>query len=170
MHDKRTDGEGTSLADQFKRHWFVSILLLCCAVAVATWGLAYQLLVSPRDFEIHKLEREVAEKNTQPQTGTIPNIVLPRTWVPEGGSVTTKDGSCLIHVDYIGLIDVGLSVTVGAEQPQKFKNVASGTRLSIQTQGTVYYVDIHEINQTNPKDKQVGIEVARQSTPKPTQK
>lgn len=101
--------------------------------------------------------------------------------MPEGRSVTTDDGSCFIHVDYIGtgrspeasspdaplggLYHVQLSVTVGGEHPQKFKNVASGTRLRVETQAAVYYVDVHEI-----EEKKVSIEVTRELIPKPPQK
>ncbi|MGB6629792.1 MAG: hypothetical protein WBE52_01040, partial [Terriglobales bacterium] len=61
--------------------------------------------------------------------------------------------------------DVDLSVTVGAQQSQKFRNVSSGTRLTVSTQEAIYYVDIHEIH-----EKQVGIEVTRQLIPTLTQK
>jgi hypothetical protein len=165
LQPERTDSDPPSITGRFKNHWFVSILVLCGAVVVATWGVAYEVLVSPRDFEIHKLEHEVAEKNTQAQTATNPTIVLKRTWVSEGSSVTTEDGSCLIHVDYVGPHDVELSASVGAEKAQKFKDVASGTRLTLVSQGDVYYVDIHEIHA-----KEVGIEITKQPIPKPTQK
>jgi hypothetical protein len=165
---KKTSGNDTSIADRFRRHWFTSIFALCCVVAAGVWGLEYQVLVSPRDFEIHKLEREVAGKNTQPRNppDTIPKVVLQRSWVSEGSSVTVDDGSCFVHVEHVTpSYDVDLSVTVGAQQSQKFRNVSSGTRLTVSTQEAIYYVDIHEIH-----EKQVGIEVTRQLIPTLTQK
>jgi hypothetical protein len=166
---KRASENDTSIADQFRRNWFASILALCCAVAGATWGVEYQVLVSPRDLIIHNLERELAEKNTPPtsasEKNTSPKVVLQRTWVSEGNSLTVDDGSCFIHVDSVSVDDVDLAITVGAEQPRKFRSVRSGTRLTVSTQTAVYYIDIHEIH-----EKQVGIEVTRQWIPMPTKK
>ena len=154
--------------DRFKQHWFVSTLVLCSGVAVATWALEYSVLVLPRDFEIHKLEREVGEKITERQPATtIPSVVLQRTWVSEGSSVTADDGSCFLHVDYIGPYRVDMSVTVGTEQPRKFKDVASGTRLTVQTHTAAYNIDVHEIEVNS---KRVAIEVTRQLTPESSQK
>lgn len=166
-------GDRKNIADRFKDNWFVSIFALCCAVVTATWVVADHVRVSPRDHEIVTLKDEIAtlktkldEKNAQSLSlATIPKIVLQRTWVSMGGSVTTDDGSCFIHVDHVGPFSVRLSVTVGAEEPKKLENVRSGTRLTLPTQTTVYYVDVHEIN-----ENKVGIEVTRQLVSKPTQK
>jgi hypothetical protein len=134
-------------------------------VAAATWRVEYHVLVSPRDFEIDKLRREAAERNAEPlNQGAIPTIVLQRTWVSEGSSVTVNDGSCFIHVDSVSAYHVDLSIAVEAEQPKQFRDEASGTRLTMLTKAAVYYVDVHEIH-----EKQVGLEVTRQLISKPTQ-
>jgi hypothetical protein len=155
--------------------FFLGALLAGFVAGMSTYkailSMAQLTTISQHDLDTlrakaDKLDHEAEENGAQTQNAaTIPKIVLPRTWVSERKSVTTEDGSCLIHLDYVSVYDVELSVAVGAEQPQKFKNVTPGTRLSVLTQGAVYYVDVHEI-----LEKQVGIEVTRQSIPSSTKK
>jgi hypothetical protein len=153
--------------DRFKEHWFVSTLLLCAGVAAATWAVEYSVLVLPRDFEIQRLEREGKESRTQLQTkAAIPTIVLQRTWVSEGRSVTTDDGSCLISADSIGPYRANISVTVGREQARKFKDQTAGSRITVSIPSAVYYIDIQEIL----NDHQAAIEVTRQLTPESSPK
>ena len=163
-----------SVLERFKHHWLISIVLVCCAVAAATWGVSYQVLVSPRDFEIQRLERELAEKSAQPQSAettasqsadTTARLVLHRTMMSKDSSITTDDGGCLIRVEYVGAYDVDISVTLGTAQSQTFKHVASGSRLNVSTPEAVYYIDVHEIH-----EKQVELEVTRLTLPKQPQK
>jgi hypothetical protein len=162
----------SNIVDRFKRHWLPSILVLCCAVVGATWAGEYQAFVLPRDLQIHNLESELAKKNGQIESlAKIPTTVLERTWLNDGGSSSCSDGSCFIRVDGIRQLDTGrlgveLSVTVAAEQqPRKFRNVASGTRLPVATPEAMYSVDINEIEITR-----VGIDVTRQLIFKPCPK
>ena len=53
-----------ALIDKLKELWPVSVLLVCVAVAVATWKVSVEVLVEPRDFEIETLRNanDEAEK------------------------------------------------------------------------------------------------------------
>ena len=183
LESKKTDEDGTSIADRFRRHWFPSILLLCSAVAVAAWGIEYQVLVSPRDFKIQSLESELAAKKSQAESSApTSQIALKPTYLSVGQSVTTEDGICLIHAEGIVYylagryvapslnepeqagLRVKLSVTVGADKTQ-FDPKPSGERLVFAAQDAVYYIDIIEIQST-----QTSVEVTRQLIPRPTQK
>jgi hypothetical protein len=167
MPEPVADGKQMSIADRFRSHWFVSIFLVCCAVAVATWELEDRLVVSPLDSRIKILEGDLATKNSRLDgSAANPKIVLKRTWLNEGDSLTCDDGSCFIHIDHVTpSLDVDVSITVGADKPFHFTDVHSGRRLGAITDAARYYIDIHEIH-----DKQVGIEVIRESILKPTPK
>jgi CheY-like chemotaxis protein len=45
-----------SLKDRFAKHWFISLICVCAAVATVTWQLAMNLYVHPRDFELERLK------------------------------------------------------------------------------------------------------------------
>lgn len=71
--------ENMTLIQRFKGHPVVSVLLLCASAAAVAWGVATQILVVPRDFEIARLDRELNKVKAQsPQTATAtPNEVTP---------------------------------------------------------------------------------------------
>lgn len=56
----------SELIARFKQHWLTALIILCCTVAAATWALAVQVLVNPRDFEIARLERALEEAKQPP--------------------------------------------------------------------------------------------------------
>jgi hypothetical protein len=148
---KKENGSDVTIVDRFKRHWFPSIFVLCSAVAVATWAVEYQVVVSPLNSKIDDLRREVEAKNSQTESAaTISQIILEPTYLTKKSSVQTHDGSCLIRVDDIyqfeGQLAVALSVTVGSATTP-FNNTESGKRLTVSTQNAVYYVDIVEIQE-----------------------
>ena len=127
--------------ERFKEHWLVSLLVLCAGVAGATWMLALNLLVAPRDFEIARLEKELA-KAQRPAPQPLDLEVLPHTGVREGTAVSTTDGGCNIFIDRVAGDEAWLTVTMQSGASQKFERVRPGARLAVANPPATYFLDI----------------------------
>lgn len=146
----RTSGEFSNVIIKFKEHWFVSLFCLCAIVAAASWGLAYQLIVVPRDFEISRLKEMLAQTQTSPfvagkgSKATTENLILlSYVGVAKGDSATTPDGACTVRVADLADETVTLDVAVEAEVPRIFKEVKIGSRSVVHSLKRTYYVDLH---------------------------
>lgn len=142
--------ESSNVVAKFKEHWLVSLLGVCAIVAVGTWGLAHQLLVGPRDFEISRLREALAlaqaNANAAVNGSTAPSesrILLSSVGVAVGDSITTSDGACTVRL--VGLTGTAatLEVAVEAEEPRLLKEVEIGRRAVVRGAKKTYYVDLH---------------------------
>ena len=144
---KQESVESTSVLERMKRHWLISTLLVCVAVAGATWKAATELLVVPRDFEIARL-KEQSQRNdghTRPTTIDSMNQVLPETGVSEGSAVTTKDGRCLIRIAKVEGDTIHLTAALDANKPTDVLKAHVGSRISVTKGSTTYYADIQRV-------------------------
>lgn len=55
------DPTSSSLAENIKKHWLISVVLICAAVSGSTWKVLDEVLVRPRDFRITTLEKQVGD-------------------------------------------------------------------------------------------------------------
>ncbi len=145
--------------ESVKKHWFVSLVLICAAIVGATWTVAVQILVGPRDFEIARrdteiarLQKEIDDLRSKPPAAAFGMdqadrdiTVLPQTGVSENSSVTTSDGVCSIQVVQVSGNTVVISVTTESSQPQIFRDLRPGSRITVQAKKASYFVDIHRI-------------------------
>ena len=146
-----------NLIDRIKDHWFISIIIICVIVAGITWGLAVNLLVVPRDFEISKLRDQlsrggISAPGAKPLDESIYQIVIPETTLTIGTSMTTSDGGCLIYLEniYLDLGQVEIKVTIdGRELPSYYSH--PGDRFTIEGTLKTYFIDIHSIGEKYAK-------------------
>lgn len=143
-------GEGPNVVAKFKTHWLISLLGVCAIVAMMTWGLALQLLVGPRDFEISRLKESLtqAQGNSKAagygSTASSENrILLSYVGVAVGDSVTTSDGACTVRVVGLTGETATLEVTVEAEDPKLIKEAKIGRRAVVRGMKRAYYIDLH---------------------------
>lgn len=142
--------ESSNIVAKFKEHWLVSLLGVCAIVAAGTWGLAHQLLVGPRDFEISRLKETLAlaqaNSNAAVNGGTVSSesrILLSYVGVAVGASITTSDGSCTVRLVGLTGATATLEVVVEAEDPRLLKEVEIGRRAVVRGAKRTYYVDLH---------------------------
>ena len=93
--------------ENFKQHWFVSIIIICVGVAGITWTTALHLLVGPRDFEIQRLRNENAnlqqtvsrlnDKHTKDQIEMLPFVIFNN----EGTVLHNQGADEYINIDNI---------------------------------------------------------------------
>ncbi len=139
-----------SVLDRFKQHWFVSIFLICVAVAVATWKVAQEALVAPRDFQITQLRHEIEKLKSSAVAPPVRSseeenpVVLEQTGVFENSSVTTYDGRCNVRVDHVRGDLVTVTVAIDGLPPQELKDQRVGSRIQVGA-GRGYYVDLHRV-------------------------
>jgi hypothetical protein len=156
--------------DQLKKHPVIVPIIIAATAAGATWAVAQQVLVAPRDFEITSLQRRVEtlqkqleEEKQKPRSATAPAtsddaFVLNETGVMVNTSVTTTDGICSITIDSVSGSFISLSaVTVSsARQPiwtprQSFQGLKPGDRAQVDVMdnaGTVsatYWINLLRI-------------------------
>ncbi len=149
---------------RFKNHWFVALITLCCTVIVATWFFAIEVLVKPRDLiienlrkEMESIQRQAEEKqnkavlaSSEPREGqkdrAAPDsrlqIVLERAAVSLGEAATTKDGRCMVRVDYVTSPDIQLSIVVDNKKPRELMGIRTGQRLEVSGVAGTYFIDI----------------------------
>jgi 3D (Asp-Asp-Asp) domain-containing protein len=140
------------VVEQFKKHWFASLFALCAVIAGATWEVAVKILVDPRDFEIARLQRQLDQLKAKQLVPVMTvgsadrdTTVLSETGVFENSAVTTSDGVRTIQIVQVRDNDLTMSVIAGSERPQTFENLRPGSRVTVQAQGALYFVDIHRI-------------------------
>jgi len=136
-----------SVVERFKENWFIAILLVCAAVAAATWKIADQLLVRPRDEEIARLKVIATQKTPQAGSPLLPEnrTLLPVTGVLAEHSVTTTDGSFNVRINRVSGENVSLDVTVEAEKPQRREDGKIGGRVVVAGKNRTYYIDLHGV-------------------------
>lgn len=141
--------ESSNVVAKFKEHWLVSLFGVCAIVAAGTWGLAHQLLVGPRDFEISRLKEAApahANSNSAANRGTVPSesrILLSYVGVAVGDSITTPDGACTVRLVGLTGATAALEVAVEAEEPRLIEDVEIGRRAVVRGVNKTYYVDLH---------------------------
>lgn len=59
------EASGVTLTEKIKKHWLVSVLLICTAVSGATWKVLDEVLVRPREFRISTLEKKIVELSNE---------------------------------------------------------------------------------------------------------
>ena len=133
----------SGLIARFRQHWLISLIALCSVVAAATWGLAVQILVNPRDFEIARLEKALQQAKEASSASSAP--VLLEAGIPEGTSATTSDGSCSIFVKKIVDGQVTLVVTLKAEEPRVFEKIEVGRRITVASGKVAYFIDVRRL-------------------------
>jgi len=146
-----------SVIEKLKQHWFISVLLVCVAVAGTTWKVAHELLVEPREFQNSQLKEEnlklkeeiqkikaLTSANPAPLSDENPLVYL-EAGVFEKASVTTNDGRCNIRVVSVSGDSVTLAVTIDSLAPVVFKNEQVGSRVTADAGDKVYYIDLHRI-------------------------
>lgn len=139
------------MLDKFKQHWFIALIIICATVAGVTWDFALQILVKPRDFQISRLDKQIAELNNEIKSGVHePNtknssLVLSQTGVSQGSSVTTSDGVCTVEIVGVGVFGIDLSVTIGANHHSKYTNKHPGDRIAVHNDKYYYYIDLHNV-------------------------
>lgn len=140
------------MIERFRQHWFISIFILCAAVAAGTWKVAHELLVEPRDYQIAQLKEEIQQLNSSALAPRLmrteedlSSIVLEQTGAFQNSSVTTRDGRCSIRILRISGEQVSLSVSVDANPPKEFERRPVGTRVSVDAGNDVYYIDLHRV-------------------------
>ena len=149
-----------SILEKLKQHWFISVLLVCIAVAGTAWKVAHELLVSPREYQLSQLKEENAKLKGELQklktaaqavpassASTAIENTLPyaEAGVFESASITTNDGRCSIRVDRVSGDRVTLSVAVDALAPVVYENKQVGTRVAVDAGDKLYYVDLHRV-------------------------
>lgn len=140
------------MIEKFKQHWFISLLLLCSGVAAATWKIAHELLVAPREYQIAQLKEELQELKSSsgavegvPTTEELALIVLEQTGVFENASVTTRDGRCNIGIARVSGDQVTLSVAIDAQPARTFERQRVGSRVPVDAGDSIYYIDLHRV-------------------------
>ena len=147
------------MLEKIKQHWLISILLVCTSVAAATWKLAHEVLVQPRDLQISqlkdetsKLKEEVRELKSAASISTTANrstdeasLALAETGVFEKASATTTDGRCTVRIVRISNDRITVAITIDSLEPKVFENQEAGTRVVAQSTEKFYYVDLHRI-------------------------
>ncbi len=144
--------------ERFRKHWLVSLVIICAGIVGATWTVAVQILVGPRDFEIARrdaeitgLQKQINELKSKPSVAPTTDraerdtTALSETGVFENNSVTTSDGVCSIQVVKVSGNTVIMSVIIGSDQPQIFRDLRPGERITVQAKEASYFVDIHRI-------------------------
>lgn len=149
------------MIEKLKRHWFISVLLVCVAVAGTTWKVATEILVYPRDFQINLLQEENRQLKEQLASKTHgvdeSPLVLTETGVFEGASITTSDGRCTVRITSADVSKISLSVIVNSNDPIMFKGRLPGDRIAVDGGDFVYYIDLHRV-----RGNIVDLEVYRQ--------
>ena len=134
-----------SILDRLKQHWFVSTLLICVAVATATWKFSLEVLVAPRDFQITQLREEIQrlKRSTDASPVAIKTAIAAETLaVTEGNAIATTDGRLSIRADNVSSTFATVSVTLDANEPQRFSNKELGSRLVVEGKDRTYFVDL----------------------------
>lgn len=145
-----SSNESSNVVAKFREHWLVSLIGVCAIVAAGTWGLAHQLLVGPRDFEISRLKEALAQAQTNSNAAVkgraVPSenrILLSYVGVAVGDSITTPDGACTVRLVGLAGATATLEVAVEAEQPRLLKEVELGRRAVVRGAKRMYYIDLH---------------------------
>jgi hypothetical protein len=134
------------LLDRLKQHWFGSLIVICVAVAGATWKVAWELHVTPRDFEISGLKDALERAKAEGAVAdTSPSSIVLQDGVFQGQSVTTVDGRLAVKVTGIAGDTVSVSLQIDSSPPTEFKRLSIGSRIPIESGRWVYFVDIHRI-------------------------
>jgi hypothetical protein len=139
----------TNLIAKFKEHWFILLVVICAAVSAATWTVSFQVLVSPRDFEIARLNKALAEAQAIPKSGNGSTVtpspsqtILTTVGVRAGDSVTTPDGACTVHILSAVHAIATLEVAIDADPPKLF-TAKIGNRIVVRGSRKTYYIDLH---------------------------
>lgn len=151
-----SENKEPGLIARFRQHWLISLIVLCSAVAAASWGLAVQILVNPRDFEIARLEKALQQaKEAAGANSLVSAPVILEAGIFEGTSATSSDGCCSIFVKKIkdGLIT--LVVTLNAEKPRVFEKISIGQRITVASNTATYFIDVRRLRE-NIVDVSVG--------------
>jgi len=132
---------------KLKQYWLVPTVLVSIAVAAGAGLLAWETLVAPRDAQIAQLTEDLYKLKAAPQVITpekpVPSaLVLPRTAVRAGTSVTTPDGRCSIRVAFVVENLIGLSVIVDADKPIDYSSARVGDRIAVEATDRIYYIDL----------------------------
>lgn len=137
-----------SILERLKQNWFISVLMVCAAVAGVTWKVAQEVLVSPRDFQIAQLKDEVQRAKTAlgSRSSSIPveeASGLEKLSVFEGQSATTSDGRVTIRMDHVGETTVSFSAVIDANKPTSVKDQRVGDRAALDAGDRFFYVDVN---------------------------
>lgn len=143
-----------SILDRLKEHWVGALVALCAIVAAATWKVAWELHVSPRDFQIAQLKDDLAREKNDGAVHQSPSgepaaqtsvIALSETGVFEGSSATTSDGRVAVKITQVLGDVVSLSITLDAALPIEFKKQAIGSRIAVDAGSLTYFVDLQRV-------------------------
>lgn len=129
------------VADKIQKHWVVLLLLWTIATIGLTWTAAQNILVAPKDNEIHALQKQVDDLKSAPKSN--PEVFSDRQVLVARESITTTDGVLQVRVVdfHEALQEAALVVTEGSAKPKTFNDVHVGDRLTVGS----YYIDLNSV-------------------------
>jgi len=90
-----------SVIYKFKKHWFVAMLVYSAAIIGATWRVADEILVKPRDYRISELQSEIDNKKLQIQAEENKKLKEPHSTSPQNQKVSSSPGAIQAGRDVI---------------------------------------------------------------------
>jgi hypothetical protein len=123
--------------EAFKKHWLVLYCHHLCCYRRSNLDRCPPDLVSPRDFEIARLQKQIDDLKSKPSAAAAftdrsdrDTNVLPETGVFENNSATTSDGVCSIQIVQVRGNTVVISVTTGSGEPKIFRDLRPGSQVA----------------------------------------